>query len=554
MTMKDKIDITFHDFTVKTEAFVSVLVLASNEYINGIRLAHEKGEKENIQVFMPQKIKDHWSNDYIDWDRLVEIIKNEYKIQVLEEHSITSKVVRVEFNNVREVTTCIADLRLTYKLFNGFRIEKIKGEKKIIISKPIWMKSWNYEKISWGELCSIIAAEYDKEKREITMHNSSFLQDTTSSPERDFLQEDSDPDEPKQTRKAREKNELGRIKNADNSSFIFYPRTVLRAAEVSGTNGGTFSKKPIDLVKALNKGSLGGIGSFEINLLEWIEKLRYTTNTTLLDLIRAGYVSFGWRNNITQKKLSTIISRMSIYGLVTLTRFMTVNDDGTLENEKHSVMRVITMGQNGSTLLHELGKNTSRFNPFDTFQDGNTVKRYLTANQWLVYWLTTYREEIGENYETSCILTQKGTNYTGARTYATVTLNNCTMIAEPIRRVEDFEIEHNKQWLCEKIERMILMFNNMDQLYYGKYKINFPQRPIIVLICEDDMHINEVWEIIRPILENYNQAIWFTSDLKIFNYNKRGERFLYFDDNNQLQKVNIKAIFGKDNEAEQEND
>ena len=72
------------------------------------------------------------------------------------------------------------------------------------------------------------------------------------------------------------------------------------------------------LVSALNKGSLGGIGPFEINILEWIAKLRYVTSTMLIDLIKAGYVSFGWRSEVTQAKLSKIINRMSNYGLITL--------------------------------------------------------------------------------------------------------------------------------------------------------------------------------------------------------------------------------------------
>ena len=309
-------------------------------------------------------------------------------------------------------------------------------------------------------------------------------------------------------------------------------------------------KKLFDLVSALNKGSLGGIGPFEINILEWIAKLRYVSSTMLVDLIKAGYVSFGWRSDVTQAKLSKIISRMADYQLITLTRFVTVNDDGSLDNSNYSAMRIITLGRNGSILLHELGKNAARYNAFDIFRDGNTVKRFLTANQWLVYWLKTYKGEIGENYETSCIIHLKGVEYMGARIYATVTINDCTMVAEPVRRVEEFEIVSNKQWLCEKIKRLSLLFDNLDQLYHEKDEISFPQRPIIVLVCEDDDHILEVWESIKLILpEISNQEIWFSNDLRIFNYNKKGERFLRFS-NETPRPVDLKQVFGIDNEAD----
>ncbi len=240
---------------------------------------------------------------------------------------------------------------------------------------------------------------------------------------------------------------------------------------------------------------------------------------------------------------------MAEYGLISLTRFVTLNEDGSTDGSSCSVMRIITLGKNGSTLLRELGKKGGRYNAFDIFQDGNTVKRILATNQWLIYWLRTYKDEVGENFETSCVIQLKGTEYTGARFYATVTINDCPMVAEPVRRTEDFEAESIKQWLREKIERFALMFDNLDQLYHEKDEISFPQRPIIVLICEDDDHIREIWESIQPVLPKINgQEIWFSSDLRIFNYNKRGERFLYFVDG-VPQLVNLKQVLGVDDEA-----
>ena len=104
--------------------------------------------------------------------------------------------------------------------------------------------------------------------------------------------------------------------------------------------------------------------------------------------------------------------------------------------------------------------------------------------------------------------------------------------------------------LREKIERLSLLFDNLDQLYHGKDEISFPQRPIIVLICEDDDHILETWNSVKSMLpEIHNQEIWFSSDLRIFNYNKRGERFLQFV-NDTPRPVEIKEFFGIDNEAD----
>lgn len=496
------------------------------------------------------------------WNTLSGIIAEEYKRQVLHEDSILpSDAAEILFPRVRNVTACFADVSLPYKksVIKGFRIRKLEGEEKPIIWTPQWMGRWNDNRLSWYDLCALIAREYSQYSRGDTLPAEPPSTEASSVPAvAPPLPENCTPssvpaDEntpilhaPKQP--VREANEFGRVKNAEKSSFIFYPRTVLRAADAS--DGSPSSPKPlIALVAAMNKDSLGGIGPFEISLLEWIAKLRYVTSTMLVDLIKAGYVSFGWRSGVTRAKLTTITNRMAEYGLISLTRFVTLNEDGSTDGSSCSVMRIITLGKNGSTLLRELGKKGGRYNAFDIFQDGNTVKRILATNQWLIYWLRTYKDEVGENFETSCVIQLKGTEYTGARFYATVTINDCPMVAEPVRRTEDFEAESIKQWLREKIERFALMFDNLDQLYHEKDEISFPQRPIIVLICEDDDHIREIWESIQPVLPKINgQEIWFSSDLRIFNYNKRGERFLHFVDG-VPQLVNLKQVLGVDDEA-----
>ena len=94
-----------------------------------------------------------------------------------------------------------------------------------------------------------------------------------------------------------------------------------------------------------------------------------------------------------------------------------------------------------------------------------------------------------------------------------------------------------------------LYYGNTDRLYHKTEGINFPERPVIVLVCEDDEHIRQTWEDIRDILPDDNrQIIWFSSDLRIFNYDKKGERFLYFEDDT-MKIVDIKQVLGVDDES-----
>lgn len=301
-----------------------------------------------------------------------------------------------------------------------------------------------------------------------------------------------------------------------------------------------------ELVNALSRGSLGGIGPFEIHILDWISRLRYVSSTMLLDMFRGGYISFGWRETVTQSKLAKIISRMNQYDLIEISNFVTVDDNGLPQEDGKmtSVMRILTLGRTGNTMLHELGRSDARYNAFDTFQDGNTVKRYLAANQWLIYWLTAYPKAVEDNYETAEVIYQKGSDFAGARFYATVTCNNYTMVAEPLRRVEEFEKEEANGWIRSKFQRFLSMFSNLDELYLGQEEISFGQRPALVYICEDDEHMHELLAVLAEDMKaNPEQTVWFTTDLRIFNYNMAGKRFLT-PVNGQLEVVDLQAVMG----------
>lgn len=541
----------FYSVDEKIETTVLINDITSEPLFTGIRLSHKKGNADFPFIYLPRAVQENPAFSNIGREKLIAIIRSKY-LQYIGEGDCNcegSDELQIRFGESRTIITCLADVKLPHKInaIKGFKIKQIGDSEKIIISTPTWMERWIDKKTSWFDLCAIITEEYNK--RFVTYTPTDIASTIGARTTENSASSFQNPSTPSTSEKANQptkaKNELGRIKNAESSSFIFYPRTVLRVVDSVETNpsdnkAGKYGL--FDLVSAMNKGSLGGIGPFEISILEWIGRLRYVTSTMVLDLIKAGYVTYGWRSDVTQAKLSKIINRMANFNLINITRFVTLDDKGNVENS--SIMRVYTLGLNGSILLHELEKTTSRYSPFDIFQDGNTVKRYLASNQWLIYWLKAWKEAIGENYETSNVIQLKGTTYLGARIYAMATINDYTMVAEPIRRVEDFEVDHAKQMLCEKVGRLITMFNNPDQLYRGKDEMSFALRPIIVFICEDDDHILNVWDAIKNVLpDDECQIVWFTTDLRIYNYDKMGERFFYVD-NGELKVINTEVFLG----------
>ncbi|MCB6420658.1 hypothetical protein [[Clostridium] scindens] len=558
----------FYSVHKQKEILVNIVLPLSGTVVEEIRLI--KDDLDRMWIFMPNWMKREWKYPEVAWDDIFASIKEEYayRFDAGHEHSKYA----IEFQEEKDVLFCLADIKLPEKknILKGFRIkEEISG---IRISTPKWMKRWNDSIYSWDTLCEMIkkafiewkseregtpdkSEEFDrldedrKEAESLEIEEQSELSnnDTSSLDDLEADEDESDAltslfgeEEAEYGEEKREKNEYGRIMNAENSALRFFPHTVLRI------DNNKEKKRMYELVNAMSKGSIGGIGPFEINILEWVSRLRYVSSTMLLDLLKGGYVSTGWRKSISQAKLAKVISRMNLFDLVSICKFVSVDENGLAKEDgsMRSIMRILTLGKAGNTMLHELGRNGSKYNAFDTYQDGNTVKKYLSANQWLIYWLTTYPAAIDGNYETTEVIYQKGANFDGARFYATVTCNDCTMVAEPQRRVDDFEEENDQYWIKHKYNRFINLFSNLDELYLGQEEISFSQRPILVYICEDDEHMQEVFQVLSENISSHpEQEVWFTTDLRIFNYNMAGKRFLTPIDGN-LELVDLQKTIG----------
>ncbi|MBR4049522.1 MAG: hypothetical protein IKK09_03415 [Clostridia bacterium] len=219
---------TFYSSAVKTEADAAVTLNSSGEQLEGIHLVHTK-DRGSIQVFVSEETNCFLNNTGMECAVLVEMVSNEYRRQMLQEDcEDISDSVTVKFHNIQEVTTCLVDINLPHKknIIKGFRIREIKSEERIIISTPKWMERWNDNRVTWYDLCELITNEYNNcyhteeskdEEIQDTPISSVVLTESNETVDECVSVE--------QTSKqpAKEKNEFGRIKNAENSSFIFYP-------------------------------------------------------------------------------------------------------------------------------------------------------------------------------------------------------------------------------------------------------------------------------------------------------------------------------------------
>lgn len=417
----------------------------------------------------------------------------------------------------------------------------------VLVNAPKGFK-WENEMYPWNVLSETIRKEFSTYKESIYEESSNNNSEEHSVEENivkeERIRETADNEEnvfvslEEKSIEDKAINSLGRVLNAKNTSFAFRPHSILKL--IPKQNEG---RKSISF--AINNPN-GGIGGFEIEILVWISRLKYVVKTMILDLVLSGHLTIPINRNINASKMTDIMDRLYKYNLIETSQFISVNDDGSpIDEIGKAIYRIHTLGSTGYSLLKEIGRNPERRSPFSILADGNTVKKHLAANQWLIYWLSHYSQNDILDYSINQVITMIGPEWQAARIYASINLENISIVAEPIRRCEDFEERTQPEEIKEKLLRLINMFDNDDKLYTSlREQIVFPSRPIICLVCEDEEHMWEIKEYVSDISKKRPyQTIWFTTDTLIFNYESSGNRILEIKGEN-LEFLDLENTIG----------
>lgn len=312
------------------------------------------------------------------------------------------------------------------------------------------------------------------------------------------------------------KSKYERILNASRSSFHYYPNNVLSLVP-STIKDNHFSEV---MRKAMMNQE---IGSFELDMLSLIDEFTYLTKNMIIDLFVSGYISQGNRN-MNRTVLDKVMKRLNDYKLVNTLQI--INTD----INKNLSMQIFNMAYNGSILLKEVYRN-HHYNVYEVFQDCNVVKNRLAINQWMIYWLSNYPEQIRNNYFMNKLIRTLGVEKNGIRVYAAFTYNKKMLIGEGIRRVSDYDKEVRNQEILEKFGRFMDVFEDAGQMFIVEGYKNIPydkaDEVVICYICEDEEHMQELYELLKEKMQQYpHRKVWFTCDLKLFNYNEVNKRFM----------------------------
>lgn len=529
---------------------------------------------ENLQILMPKGFGSVWRLDkYISWRDMQIMLKNKYnnlypnkkKPNKPKAHNIGN--ITVKFHDIDKNGTCLANCIFKNEniQINNFIIHF--KDNPFTVDMPSDLDEWIIKSVPFEVFKIFLIEKLHSFFKKMNI-NPNRIQELNDTKNNEFwinkgehiMQATNDTE--KSTTNLDWRRVLGEHNSISGvSPLVFVPNTVLRVEqyiekhEQIKSNKKTLSNNniPVDLlVSALTQNDF--ISDFELDVLTWINRLRYVTTTMLMDLYISGYIAPTSRK-ITKDKFAKTVNRMQKYNLVSVTRFASFDDVSQIFDSK-SANRIYTLEKNGFLILKELGRD-AEYIALDKYQDGNIVKGYMAANQHLIRWLSAYPSYIKNNYETNHVVRSIGSKKIGARLGGLVRCGENTVIIEAVRRTDRWTYDENCQFSRDKLTRIIKLIEDHDNLYHrstlggSEVKYELGENPIICYTCEDEEHMHEIWSIIKPIaIANPNQRIWFTHDLNIYNDSAEGMRYVEFSEDDTYKIVDVQKLFNLGKERE----
>ena len=472
-----------------------------------------------------------------------------------------------------EKTDYYANVRLDSLWINGFKIEWSAKDKKINIIMPSVQTIEDEKRLisdanKREEIISRVQEMYQRNQssslqKNVEENKNMMCEDSAppipqTSANQTLENQENDGNEEERNEK-KPKNAFGRVYNADDSLLLKYiAGNVLRPVEMIDKlqAGELYYPTKLDEGKCIYAINSGIIKPLDIEILSQLARFRYLTSAMTIDLYSAGcIVEDKSIPHFTQTRLLKRINILMKYNLITVCRFISVDEnEGDYDFTQQSVGRIYTLNANGATLLQELGREASA-KAFDSYQDAAVVRERLCINQWIVYWLNAYPEVVDNHFDFNTIIYRYDLEMSGVRLPSRIVVKDQMLIGQYVRRCAAEDVQESHDDMLNKLARYGEVFSDTNKLFSYKNNVYAPiklqKRPIINYICEDEQHMNEVAEIIKPNLPK-GLEVWLTYDQRIFNYEFEGRRFWRMDNTHEPKWIGADEVFyiGQERKAE----
>lgn len=242
----------------------------------------------------------------------------------------------------------------------------------------------------------------------------------------------------------------------------------------------------------IHKINIGHITDIHFKILEIVNEFEFITSRQLYQMLEYKKEDIKSQDKLNNKLEQLVKSKI-------LTRYYFASEEGKC------IYRIYCLEKMGKYLLNSRGIEC-KWQPTDNTKPVPMIKKRLAANQIIIAYLRKVKAFDGYFIKPS-ITAKKTSKVFKASAGVKLTKNNksINLIFEIIRREEDIEKK-----IIERMKLYIDFYTSFVQFDSG-YEI----KPQLVLVCEDDKHMVEVFKtIVTNKLEIPDTKIYFSTDLK----------------------------------------
>lgn len=303
--------------------------------------------------------------------------------------------------------------------------------------------------------------------------------------------------------------------------YAYHPRTVLRdECNFGDTVGGNelYTQKTWAMIQ---KGSFSnpGLEAADYSILEWVNRLRYATQSMVRDLAEAGIITQPRQYTDVGRRLTGPLHKT--YKFVFRTRFLVNHNPtgeliATVEDPYGSkLLHYITNQQAENPLMMRYNGNSGRIWSVDRkhrkisifdYASLKEIRRALALNHWFTLTARRCKEHL-QDYSLNSIF-DANSHFNGrANVHGYIRLGEQAFFAQAVRSFGGGEVEND---IVDKVERLCILSQHYPDLEcYGQQISGLNRQPVVVLICEDLAHCQRLNQEVEQIYPNVRKLFTF---------------------------------------------
>ncbi len=249
----------------------------------------------------------------------------------------------------------------------------------------------------------------------------------------------------------------------------------------------------VTMNQIVNKINIGHINELHFTILELVNEFEFITSRQIFQMLEKKGIDVGTQDKLNNKLEQLVKSKI-------LTRYYFDSKDGK------GIYRIYCLEKMGKHLLDSRGIEC-KWQPTDNTKPVAMIKKRLAGNQVIIAYLNKVKayDSYIPKPPLKAKLLGKVFKASGGSVKLTKGTKSIQFLFEVIRREEDWQ---NK--LTEKIKLYKDFYENFVPGDSG-----FSTLPQLIIVCEDDKHIAEVFKhIVINKLEIEKINLYFTTDLK----------------------------------------